>query len=296
MFSANLSNPVEIRTRHKVTGAQGVTLSVQEWGNPNGTVMLFAHAYGTSHLAWLPQVTSELAHEFRMITFDHRGHGESDKPLTPDGYNSRDVFADDIQAIATQLNLKKFILVGWSMSGALVGDYLTKYGDSNIIGLVLVAAANKLGPSFFASQVGAALAHPTSQGIFSEDLFTQIGAWNFLNSHLATDPFNQDTKDIILANSMLMPLVARGTIIMRDEDYLPLYQNLNAPILMVHAADDQIVLPAAAEQLKAVRPDAQYISYPRGAHAPHWDNPENFNAELAKFARQAVQNAVSGVA
>jgi non-heme chloroperoxidase len=291
MYSINLNNPVVARERIKVGGAEGVMLSVQEWGNPNGTPILFAHAYGTSHLGWLPQIQSDLANEFRLITFDHRGHGESDKPLASDSYNRRELFADDIHAIVTQLNLSKFILVAWSMSGALVGDYLTKYGDNKVLGLVLVAAANKLGSEFFTSQAGAAFANPNTQGIFSENLFDQIGAWNVLNSYLSTDLVNQDTRDMILATSMLMPVVARSTIVMRDENYLPLYQNLNTPIFLVHSQADQIVLSAASEQLKAIRPAVRYTSYATGGHAPHWEYWEQFNQELTEFVRHAVQAA-----
>jgi non-heme chloroperoxidase len=293
MYSISLNSPVLARERIKVIGAEGVTLSVQEWGNPNGTPILFAHAYGTSHLAWLPQIQSELANEFRLITFDHRGHGESDKPLSPDSYNRRDLFADDIQAIVTHLNLNKFILVAWSMSGVLFGDYLTKYGDNKLLGLVLVAAANKLGSEFFASQAGAAFGNPNTQGIFSENLFEQIGGWNALNSYLATDQMNQDTKDLILATSMLMPVVARGTIVMRDENYLPLYQKLNAPIFLVHAQTDQIVLASASDQLKAIRPDVRETRYLTGGHAPHWEYSEQFNQELTAFLHQAINQATA---
>jgi non-heme chloroperoxidase len=285
MYTVDLNNPVSPREHYKIQGAQGLTLSVQEWGNPNGKAILFAHAYGMSHLAWLAQVKSELASEFRLITFDHRGHGESDKPATEDGYNSRDLFADDIQAIITQLELKKPFLVGWSMSGVLVGDYLTKYGDRNVGGIVLVAAANKLGTEMFQTQVGQAFVQPKTQGIFSESIYDQIGAWNFLNRYLSTNPLNKDAQDIILTTSMLMPLVARRTIAMRDENYLSLYQNLQAPILLIHAKDDEIILPAASEQLKAVRPDATYILYDIGGHAPQWENAEQFNRELANFVR-----------
>jgi pimeloyl-ACP methyl ester carboxylesterase len=293
MYSVNLSQPVVPRDRIQVTGAQGVMLSVQEWGNPNGQAILFAHAYGMSHLAWLAQVTSDLAQEFRLVTFDHRGHGESDKPLAEDSYNQRDLFADDIQAIITQLNLKDLVLVGHSMSGVLVGDYLMKYGDRNVVGVVLVGANNKLGAEMFQTQIGAAFVAPKSQAIFSESLYEQIGGWNFLNRHLTTDPTNKDVQDIILATSVLMPMVARKTIAFRDENYLSLYQNLNAPILLVHAKDDQIVLPAAPEQLKEIRPDVAYSLYEMGGHAPHWENAERFNQELAQFVHQAVQKAMS---
>lgn len=76
MYSINFANPITSRDRHKVQGGQSVTLSVQEWGNLNGQPIIFIHAFAMSHLGWLPQVTSNLAERFRLITFDHRGHGE----------------------------------------------------------------------------------------------------------------------------------------------------------------------------------------------------------------------------
>ncbi|MGL5835383.1 MAG: alpha/beta fold hydrolase [Waterburya sp.] len=183
------------------------------------------------------------------------------------------------------------MLVGHSMSGVLLGDYLTKYDDENIAGVVFVGANNKLGTEMLKTQIGQAFIQPESQGIHSESIYAQIGSWNFLNRYLSTNPVNKDAQDIILATSILMPLVARRTIVMRDENYLPLYQNLNAPILLVHAQDDQIVLPTASAELKAVRPDATYILYDIGGHAPQWENSENFNQELANFARHAAENA-----
>jgi non-heme chloroperoxidase len=284
MYFINLAQPISIRLRHKIIGAQDVSLSVQEWGNPNGQPILFVHACAMSHLGWLPQVTSNiLAEQFRLITFDHRGHGESDKPTNPEAYNNGELFADDINAIITQLELSKPILVGWSMSGALVGDYLSKYGDSNVGGVVLVAAANKLGTPMFQTQAGSVFVQPQAQGIYAESIYDQIAAFNFINRALTTNPVNSDAHDTILATSIVTPIVMRSTILMRDMNYLPLYQALRVPILLVHAQDDDIVLPAAAAELHAVRPDAKYILYDIGAHAPHWENAEQFNLELANF-------------
>jgi non-heme chloroperoxidase len=73
----------------------------------------------------------------QIITFDHRGHGKSEKPDRPEAYNNGNVFAEDFHAIITTLNLQKPALVSYSMSGALGGDYLTQYSDRNIGGVVL---------------------------------------------------------------------------------------------------------------------------------------------------------------
>jgi non-heme chloroperoxidase len=284
MDLVHLSQPLVARDRHKIQGGQGVMLSVQEWGNPDGQPILFIHAYAMSHLGWLPQINSHLAEHFRLITFDHRGHGESDKPMTPEAYNQGELFADDIHAIIMQLQLNKPILVAWSMSGALTGDYFENYGDRNVSGVVLVAGVNKLGAPMFQTQAGPVFVQPQAQGIYAESLYDQILAFNFINRALTTYPVSRDAHDIILATSMLTPVIMRGSILMRDMDYRSLYQRVQVPILLVHAKDDQIVLPVAAEELVAVRPDAKHVLYDLGGHAPHWENAELFNQELASFA------------
>ena len=57
-----------------------VNISAQEWGNPNGKEIVFIHGFMQSHLSWTKQVRDpELARQFRMISYDFRGHGGSDK-------------------------------------------------------------------------------------------------------------------------------------------------------------------------------------------------------------------------
>ena len=68
--------PISVKT------PDGLTISAQEWGNPNGPEILLIHGFGQSHLSWMRQVDSDLAREFRIITYDLRGHGYSDKPST----------------------------------------------------------------------------------------------------------------------------------------------------------------------------------------------------------------------
>jgi len=47
----------------------GLTISAQERGNPNGPEILFIHGFSQSHLSWIKQVTSgDLAKEFHMVT------------------------------------------------------------------------------------------------------------------------------------------------------------------------------------------------------------------------------------
>ena len=127
-----------------MTSPDGVKLSVQEWGNPNGPAILFVHGYSQAYLSWMRQVTDpEMAKRFRMVTFDLRGHGNSDKPNDKAAYHENKRWADDVKAIIDELKIDKPVLVGWSYAGRVVSDYLMAYGDGGVSGVNYVAAMTK---------------------------------------------------------------------------------------------------------------------------------------------------------
>ena len=115
--------------RHTIDSPDGVTLSVQEWGNPAGPAILFIHGISQCHLSWRKQYESDLATQFRLVTFDLRGHGDSSKPLDAPSYQENPRWAHDLNAIMDTLNLDRPVLVGWSYAGRVICDYLLTYGD-----------------------------------------------------------------------------------------------------------------------------------------------------------------------
>ena len=60
--------PISVKT------PDGLTISAQEWGKPAGPEILLIHGFSQSHMSWMRQVNSDLAREFRIITYDQRGH------------------------------------------------------------------------------------------------------------------------------------------------------------------------------------------------------------------------------
>jgi len=105
-----------------VTAPDGVMIAAQECGNASGQEILFIHGFSQASLSWQRQVESDLAKEFRMITYDLRGHGNSDKPLQPAKYREAKAWADEVQAVIERANLKRPVLVGWSYGGRVIGD------------------------------------------------------------------------------------------------------------------------------------------------------------------------------
>src|SRR5712672_3774211 len=125
----------------------GLTISAQEWGNPAGPEILFIHGFSQSHLSWMRQVDSDLAKEFRIVTYDLRGHGNSDKPLDPARYRDSKAWGDEVQAVMDAAGLKRAGRVGGSYAGRVISDYVTTHGAGQIAGINLVDAGIKADPA-----------------------------------------------------------------------------------------------------------------------------------------------------
>jgi pimeloyl-ACP methyl ester carboxylesterase len=152
--------------RRFVTSPDGTRLAVQQWGNPKGAPIILLHAFGMGQWAWRWQVGSHLAERYRFITLDHRGHGESDRPMSAEHYADGMFFAADIATVIQELRLERPGVVAWSMSGALLGDYLAVYGDTNLSAIALIGAAHALGePLMTTGQLGSIFANPLAMAI-----------------------------------------------------------------------------------------------------------------------------------
>ena len=90
-----------------VRAPDGVTIAAQEWGSPTGSEILFIHGFSQASMSWQRQVECDLAKEFRLVTYDLRGHGNSDKPLEPEKYKESKAWADEVQAIIDAANFKR---------------------------------------------------------------------------------------------------------------------------------------------------------------------------------------------
>jgi pimeloyl-ACP methyl ester carboxylesterase len=92
----------------------GPTLSYQEWGRPDGAVVLMLHGLGSSGASWR-HVAPVLGERFRVIAPDARGHGGSD--WTQD--YSLELMADDVAGFCEQVGVLAAIMVGHSMGGVV---------------------------------------------------------------------------------------------------------------------------------------------------------------------------------
>jgi pimeloyl-ACP methyl ester carboxylesterase len=259
----------------------GLTISAQDWGNPTGPEIVFIHGFSQSHLSWIKQVTSELAKEFHMVTYDLRGHGNSDKPFEPERYKDSKAWADELQAVMDATGLKRPVLAGWSYGGRIMADYLKVHGTAKLAGLNYVDAGQKADPAF----VGPNLKNLALMA--SEDLAVNIAATRvFLHGCFSRQPTAEE-YEIMLAFNMMVPPKVRLGLANRPLDIDDILRNLKLPVLVTHGSEDKNSNLIAAEYTAKMIPGAKLSVYQGIGHSPFFEDAPRFNAELAAFVRGA---------
>ncbi|MBL0423426.1 alpha/beta hydrolase [Ramlibacter sp. AW1] len=265
-------------TSKLVASSDGVRLAVREWGNAAGPEILLIHGGNQSQLAWRKQVESDLAKTFRIVTFDMRGHGESDKPTQAASYSNAKQWADDMRAVISATSLKRPILVAWSAGGCVALNYVATYGDRDLSGLVLVDASD---PRYFADDARKLIPLMARGTLESTIEFTQA----FLLACFAQAPVPADLNYMVAFN-MVVPPISRAGMASWKLDVDEALKRVGIPTLVIHGKQDRIIRYQASEHYARTIPGASLSIYESAGHMPFWEEADRFNAELASFARQ----------
>lgn len=105
-------------------------------GGTGGPAVVFVHGLGSDLDAWREQL-DRIRPSRRAVAYDQRGHGGSDRAR--DGVYTVEALADDLGAVVDALGLRRFYLVGHSLSGTVLTAYAGAHPD-RIAGLVYVDA------------------------------------------------------------------------------------------------------------------------------------------------------------
>jgi len=271
-------------TESSTLAPDGVRLATYEWGNSAGPELVLVHGFAQCHLCFAPQVDSALARDFRIVAYDLRGHGASDKPAEAAAYQGPEVWARDLAAVLAAKQLERPVLVGWSMGGRIIRRYLMNYGDGAIAGVNFVASLVIEDPRCR----GPASPKPPGPG---ESLGAQIeAAIAFLDSCYGIKPSEKEFR-IALAYNMLVPDPVRQAIRGWSTDpveTVAALERVRVPTLVTHGRKDAIVLPAAAEMTAATIPGARLSWFDECGHSPFCEDAPRFNEELAAFAMKVA--------
>lgn len=263
----------------------GLTIRAQVWGNPNGPEILFIHGFSQSYLSWIKQTNSELAKNFRMVTYDLRGHGGSDKPLDGKYYQNDKAWADEVAAVIQAAHLKRPVVVAWSYGGRVIGNYLRYYGDGQLAGLNLVDIRTKTDPA-----TDGDVTIKTAAPMVSDDVATNIAGTEAFVRGVTAAPLSAKDFELAMAYNMVTPVQVRAALrggANSHVDFSPEFQKVKVPVLVTHGTKDALIKVGAARYTASIILGAKLSIYENVGHAAFLEQPERFNEELADFVMKA---------
>lgn len=263
----------------------GVTIAIQESGNPAGPPIVFIHGLLGSHLNWDKQVNSPKLQGYRLISYDMRGHGLSGKPEDAESYRDGRRWADDLDTVLKATDAKKPILVGWSLGGVVISDYLAAYGDEKLAGVVYVDGVVELNAKLLKS-------HPkVYAGLASDDLTVHLDTVRtFLALCFNTQP-DRPTFERLLSNAAMASWIMTRTTPSMTVSAIEGLPKARVPVLMLYGAKDDLVqVKPTIARARELNPAIQVKIYANSGHAPFLEEAPRFNRDLAAFRDAASRN------
>ena len=255
----------------------------------SGQPVVLIHGYPLSGASWEKQVAVLLAAGHRVITYDRRGFGKSSQPTT--GYNY-DTFAEDLHKLITQLELREFALVGFSMGGGEVARYLGNYGSKGVSKAVIISGVppfllktpdnpEGVDGSVFEGieKAVAADRYAFFTGFFQNFFKTDV----FLNKRVSEQAV-QASWNVAVGSSATASLVC---VPAWHEDFRKDLNKIDVPTLVIQGDADR-VLPITATGLRTSKliKGARCSVVKDGPHCITWTHADEVNAELVNFRRQ----------
>ncbi|WP_227982522.1 alpha/beta fold hydrolase [Nocardia spumae] len=268
------------------TTRDGVDIYYKDWGS--GRPVVFIHGWPLNADAWDDQLKHVADNGFRGIAHDRRGHGRSAQPWS--GYDF-DTFADDLDDLLTQLDLRDVTLVAHSMGGGELARYIGRHGTDRIRSAVLLSAIPPLMARTADNPEGVPdeVFDQIKKGILNErSQFWRDTSEGFFSANRPGTKATQGNRDAFWFMAMHESIEAgvRCVDAFGYTDFTADLEKFDVPTLLVHGDDDQVVpIDATARKGAKIIPNATLTVYEGGSHgiALVPGDKERFNTDLLTF-------------
>lgn len=258
----------------------------------DGTPLLIINGLGGNHLEWMPDQVPAWSREYKVILYDHRGTGRSDKLV--ESYTTRSLAADAL-ALLDALNINERVHVLGPSHGGRIAQWVALDGPERVRSLVLAAS----GPG----QIDESFEPTRGVPVHVVEKMVEKGYERYMREHLCGDFFfsaefrarhPEKIKEHVdsyfryptpLVN-YLHHVVARQT-----HQTLDLLPNIMAPTLVMVGQNDTATIATgnhvATSRVLADRiPNAELAILENAAHSFFQETPERANEVVLAFLRR----------
>jgi pimeloyl-ACP methyl ester carboxylesterase len=266
-----------------------VGLATVAAGDPAAPALLLLHGIGgakedfTHHFA-------ALSEEHRVVAFDHRGHGESDKPDDQRAY-SLDRMAVDAACVADAYDLHDLRILGHSMGGMIMRRFLLTHPDRARAVVFMDTSAGA--PPGSHTELVAMASEVVLAGGFTAlkqltDELDLLGSEAYQRVLAERPGFAEYAEYKWHVQSPVMWTAMMHEIVTQP-DQLAGLANLRVPTLGIVGDQDSMFLKPMAEIVATV-PGAELVVIPDAGHSPQFENPEAWIAAMLGFLSEVPRH------
>lgn len=234
--------------------------------NGSGQPVLLSHGYSATTRMWAGQVEA-LKGDYRIITWDMRGHGQSDSPDDPKAY-SEQATVDDMAAILTHLGIEKAVIGGLSLGG-----YMS---------LAFNVAHPEMVRALMLFDTGPGYKNPVGRESWNET--ARKRAEIFESKGLDALGTSAEVRVAQHRSAQGLAHAARGMLAQFDARIIESLPGIEVPTLVLVGDNDTPFLGGTDYMANKI-PNATKVVIENAGHASNIDQPEAFNAEVKKFLR-----------
>ncbi|WP_442679364.1 pyrimidine utilization protein D [Sphingomonas sp. ASY06-1R] len=254
--------------------AEAAGLYYEIYGPPDGAPLLLSPGLGGSALYWNPNLAA-LAARYRVILYDHRGTGRSDRAVPAD--MTIDTMAQDVIALLDAIGIERVHFIGHALGG-MIGLALAVRAPERLSKLVVVNGWAKLDP-FTELCFDTRLALLRDSG---PEAYVRAQPIFLYPAHWASACFEELEAEMAhqLASFPPVEVVERRIAALRAYDPGPDLHRIDLPVLVITTSDDLLVPWQAGRALAQALPNATRCQQFGGGHAASRVEPEEFHARV----------------
>jgi pimeloyl-ACP methyl ester carboxylesterase/predicted glycosyltransferase len=271
----------------------GVGIQYDVFGD-GATSVLLLPAWSIVHSRmWKAQVPY-LARHYRVVTFDGRGNGRSDRPRGPEAYRTAEFVADAL-AVLDATSTERAVTIGLSLGGHIAA-MLTARHPERVTSAMLIAPSVPFGPKantrmlphFLATLAGSDGWDRFNRDYWRRDLrgFAQFFFEQCFPEAHSTKPIEDAVSWAMetSAETLIDTMLARGLVEDEDEG---MYRAIRRPVVVVQGDQDRIVAPSQGA-LVAETIGAPLVVLEGSGHVPVARDPVACNRLIRDFVERTT--------
>lgn len=233
-------------------------------------------------------ITPGLSEHYRVLDYDHRGYGQSDRP---DQRYTLDTWSDDLAGLLDALEIEKAHIHGGSMGSFIAVHFAANYPDKVdklVLGAGAVGKCDQMGVLQFKVWQHLAKAYGVESREVAEELLTKAFSRGYLDSKFEGDEALREMQESTARNAST-PVFIDACQAMIDTDVRDRLSDVRAPTLVMVGSED-VLTPldagpdgAGARYVVEHLEDARLVIFEGSGHGHYIEQPEESLQAILDF-------------